>query len=713
MTDLSRRSALSLALAATAAAAGKPATAQAPTPPDAAGQGQREPDATVAQGNSAAIDPASIAALRIYPPLAIARVGNAIETDAYVIGPEVIGGPATLPSGGAARLLADFRTPDGHIKRQAARFRIYAHLKNGSVVEVTAAAARMQWRVVVANLKAGWYDFNQAMDLPRGLSQEALRRNRDLSVPGGRATLDITPTPQSIEGRNAPAVALADGAFWHRPVYLGELRTDADGRLLFFGGRGQSAPFRKGLSPRTFANNTGWHDDVADGPVRATVTFPGAAPIEAEPSYVAVTPPNFAPGLTGLVTMDDAVRETFQHEGWIPKPTSTSFTQDIWPIFDRLTGMQWINHGLFVVHGHGSPLDARNPAAIDRLRNRTTTNRAWRQSVLALFRDPNAGGSFDEPKVPQIYGDGVDSLWDPPTDALGLLSVTATQYAHLQRWSAGDFADDWPGAPPVAPDFARLSPAEQVAHLERAALHDCLGGPFHPGIELTWVTRLPRIWKQAYRLNILPTDLPAKQNYGASLTPDVCIGAGGPFDGVAAGALTRFLGVPWQTDGASCNSAAEYNPSGFLSMPTFWGARVPDQVLAAASYQRAAALDPATSLVQAHKHFMSRVDWLRDVRGPDYYSRIANMVSEWWELGMVLPVASPPGHLPADTRVEQGRSAKAAGADPNRNLVAAVEALALPTQVAQRPALSRRAASPGAQPSPPAPPRRMFRQGEI
>jgi hypothetical protein len=92
------------------------------------------------------------------------------------------------------------------------------------------------------------------------------------------------------------------------------------------------------------------------------------------------------------------------------------------------------------------------------------------------------------------------------------------------------------------------------------------------------------------------------------------------------------------------------------------------------------------------------------------------MVSEWWELGMVLPVASPPSHLPADTRVEQGRSPKAAGDDPNRDLVAAVEALALPTQVAQRPALARRAtpgAQPGAQPSPPAPPRRTFRQGEI
>ena len=86
--------------------------------------------------------------------------------------------------------------------------------------------------------------------------------------------------------------------------------------------------------------------------------------------------------------------------------------------------------------------------------------------------------------------------------------MTPTQYAHLRRWAAGDFSDDWPGAPPVPPDFATLSPAEQVAHLERAALADCLGGPFHPGIELTWVMRLPRLWKRAYRLNVL-ADRPA------------------------------------------------------------------------------------------------------------------------------------------------------------------------------------------------------------
>ena len=319
MTDLNRRSALSLALAATAAAAtGNPASAQ--------------------DQQATPIDPASIEALRIYPPLGIARVGNAAAADAYVIGPEVIGGPPTLPDGAPARLVSDFRTENGEIKRQAARFRIYAHLKDGAVVEVTAAAARIEWRVAIANLKAGWYDFNQAMDLPRGISRDARQRNRTLSPPGGRAALDIVPKPRSIAGRNAPAAVFDDGVFWGNKVYLGELRTDADGRLLFLGGRGASAPYKAGLKPTTYANNDGWHDDIADGPVRATVTFPGAKPIEAEPGYVAVTPPNYAPGVSGIVTMDDAVRETFQRQGWIKAPTSTSFTRDLWPIFDRLSG---------------------------------------------------------------------------------------------------------------------------------------------------------------------------------------------------------------------------------------------------------------------------------------------------------------------------------------------------------------------------------------
>jgi L-Lysine epsilon oxidase N-terminal/L-lysine epsilon oxidase C-terminal domain len=626
------------------------------------------------------MDPASIEALRVYPPLGIARVGNAVGDDDYIIGPEVIGGSPTLPNESPARYVADFRTSDGRIKRQAARFRVYAHLKDGTVEEITAKTGKVKWRVAIANLKAGWYDFQEAMDLPDGLSRNAERRNRDILIPAGRSSLDIVPGLREIEGPDSPAVKFSTGNFWGKPVYLGELRSDSEGRLLFLGGRGQSKSFQAADRPITHANNVGWHDDVSDGPVRATVTFSDGSSREAEPGYVVVAPPNFAPGLTGLVTMDDAVRETFQKQKWIEPPSSSFFTEDIWPIFDRLTGLQWVNHGLFVIHGHGSPLDARDPAVIDRMRNNTPSAAAWRQDVFKLFREPNVPGTLVEPALPQIYGDGMDTLRKYAPHATAHLTVTRTQFAHLQRWAAGNFEDNWPGSPPQPPSFSSLTPAQQVTHLERAPLHDCMGGPFHPGIEMTWVMRLASIWKEKepYRLKVLATDKQARQDYGSVLTPAVCVGAGGPFDGVAAGGLTRFLGLPWQTDGVSCNSSEYLFPETFLSMPTFWGARNPDQVLAAANYEHAVALGSSKSTVQMHKHFMLRVDWLRDLRGFDFYRRIRFSVDEWHHLGMVLPIPDPPAHLPADVRVEQGRTSKA-DPDLKRKLVKAVEQLAAPS----------------------------------
>ena len=618
------------------------------------------------------IDPKEIKELKVYPPIGIARVGNASGRDEYVIGPEVIGGSPTLPGASpeeSARYVGDFRTAKGEIKRQAARFRIYAHMRDGSVQEVTAASAQIEWRVTVANLKAGWYEFNQAMDMGP-LSQDAVQRNRDLT--GGisdRSRLDIVPTPRSIAGPNAAAVKLDDGVFWGKTVYLGELRTDAEGRLIFLGGKGEAKSFRKDMSALTFANNPGWHDDLCDGPVRAKITFPGHEPIVAEPGYVSVTPPNYAPGLFGLVTMDDVVREVFYDKKWLTTPNKTSFEADILPLFLRLTGLQWVDHGLFIVHGFGSSLDAQNPLVVAKLKDKSAVNSAWRKSVLATFRDPNAGGALVQDQVPQIFGDGVDTIFSPPKAASGLLSVTRTMYAHLVRWADGDFdTGGAPAAPAPGTAFSTLAPELQVQHLERAPLHDCLGGPFHPAMEMTWVMRIPLLWKAAYRLKILSGEDPARQDFGDKLTPAVCIGPDGPYDGAAAGCLTRFLGVPWHTDHTSCNSAADYFPSSFLSMPTFWGSRAPDQVLANGNYLRAAALTKKVDDAQQQifKHLMHRVDWLRDIRGFDYYDRLALMIKEWAELGMVLPVEGLPSSLP-DLRVEQGRNQNGALIDDERD----------------------------------------------
>ncbi|WP_197331296.1 LodA/GoxA family CTQ-dependent oxidase [Ralstonia syzygii] len=661
------------------------------------------------------ISKTDVAWLRVYPPLGIARVGNAdpgtVEAPAFVIGPEIVGGPCTKPDGSPARRVDDFRTADGMIRRQAARFRLYAGLKNGSVVELTSDDCTITWTVSIANLKAGWYEFNQAMDLPRGLAQNAQRRNAKLRRTH-RECLDITPAPRVISGRNQGGsdFAFDDGAFWGKSVYLGELRTDPKGRLTFIGGKGVSAPFRKGYNPTTFANNNGWHDDIADGPVHATAEFADGR-LDAVPGYVVTTPPNFAPGLQGLVTMDDAVRETFYDQDWLPRPEDTSFTQDVWPIFDRLTGMQWVDHGLFMIHGAGSPLDARAPGVIAKLGNASADNGAWRQRVFGLFRDPDQqNGGFVEEALPQIFGDAYGEGDRDHPDPLNYLSVTRTQYGHLRNWAQGHFKADWDGLP-QPPAFDALTPAQQVAHLERAALHDCLGGPFHPGIELTWTMRLPKVWASAYRLHILPGTDPAPQDYGDTLTPDVCMTQA--YNGVAAGSLTRFMGVPWQTDGTSCNSDADYEPSSYLSMPTFWGPRVPDQVFALSDYQRAASLDPAKQGLQATKHFALRSDWLRDVRGRDYYDRLVNMINDWQLLGMVLPVPAPPPHLPADTRAEMGRVVPDHGSyqnDPKYKLVTRIETVdaeAPPAGVALAAEVEE------APPALPSRPRRRFRQGEV
>src|SRR5258707_677160 len=104
------------------------------------------------------IDPNDVAEVRIHPGIGVARLGNAPGADDYFFGAEVPGA-APQPTGG-------FRDREDRIKRQAARFRIYATLKSGEIREFTAADGEIEWRVEIANLKAGWYRFTAAMDLP-------------------------------------------------------------------------------------------------------------------------------------------------------------------------------------------------------------------------------------------------------------------------------------------------------------------------------------------------------------------------------------------------------------------------------------------------------------------------------------------------------------------------------------------------------------------
>ncbi len=612
----------------------------------------------------------------IHPCLGIARVGNA--PDEHFIGPEVPGAVPRPPGG--------FKDAAGRVKRQAARFRIFGVNAAGQAVrEITADNAEITWRVHLANRKAIGYQFVNAMDLGQ-YAMAAQRRNSTI-IGEDRKKLLIDPGSRTISGRHEsgkPAYQFDSGAFFDHKVPLGELRTDESGRLLVLGGFGHSASI-SGQLATTFANNDGWHDDISDGPVRATIQF-GSESFEAEPAMLAVTPPNFGQGLYGVVTMYDVVDDLFQRDPRFrsPAPGRTTFWQHIFPIFDRLTNSQWVNSGVHILFGAGSPAELTAPMLLSRLADPGPGQTPLRSALFGWFRDP------DQPReqpvaIPPFYGDGFGEFTGLGIDGL---SITRTQYARLKQWAAGDFDPGNRPSPPRALDDYPV--VEQPMLLDRANLEECLGGPFHPGIELTWTLRVPSLWKSSFRLNILDESVEPRDDYGDVLRPEVALGQGGLVDACGPGTLTRWMGVPWQTDEASCMSG--YNPDTYLRLPSFWAARVPNQVLSQQAYGRL--LDQRLPIQQRLKHFNYRLDWLRYF-GPSYQQRINDNVAKWFQVGIVTEEPGPADHaahdLPARIWVETGLNPLFTQADPTWEQVQIAESIAAAPapQVAVSEAVSR------------------------
>ncbi|HYP54011.1 MAG TPA: LodA/GoxA family CTQ-dependent oxidase [Pyrinomonadaceae bacterium] len=599
----------------------------------------------------------------IYPGVGIARVGN--SPDEYFIGPEAPG-EVPQPEGG-------FKDDAGRIKRQAARFRVYGLNKAGEAVrEITADEAEITWRVHVANRKAAWYQFENAMDLGPKFAKTTTLRNKTITG-AERRKLVIDPGPRSITGRDTQGdeYRFDSGEFMGKAVPLGELRTDAEGRLLVLGGFGASASYLN-KPATTFANNEGWHDDISDGPVRATVRV-GGKEFEAEPAMVAVTPPNYGQGLYGVVTMYDVVYDLFCRD---PKfkmeaPERPSFWRHVFPIFDRLVGSQWVNGGVDFLFGTGSPSDFTAPELLYQLSSPAEEYRPLRTSYFNWFRDPaRASGPQEAEKLPPFYGDAFGDFNNVGMDEL---AVTPTQYEWLRRWAEGDFDAD-PAHRDRPPSLEDYPLPEQPRALDEAHLESCLGGPFHPGIELTWPLRVASMWKEPFRLNVLPEGQAPKMNYGPSLTPGEALGPGGVAETSGPGTLTWWMGVPWQTDEASCLSGYELGT--YLPLPSFWAARVPNQVLSERSYTRV--LDESLPAAQRMKHLFYRLDWLRYF-GPDYNTRINDNVAEWHKLGIVAPRDGSADYaeqgLPARLWVESGLAEEFTKSDPTWQQVMIAERL--------------------------------------
>ncbi|GAA3395981.1 LodA/GoxA family CTQ-dependent oxidase [Cryptosporangium minutisporangium] len=404
---------------------------------------------------------------KIHPAIGVARVGN--SPDEFFLGPERVGARPEPPGG--------YKDDQCRIKRQAARFRIFAHHDDGTVAEVTDAQATIRWTVHLANSKAAHPD--------RGNTESA-------------ADLTIDPGPRTVTGPNqrhlfdTGTIRFAGAPVTTVP--LGELRSTPENRLLVLGGSGHSAsPAGTALSGHFWANDD-WYDDVADGPVTASITVraDGSTP-PVVGAWVLVAPPKFAPDLDSLVTLYDRITGALVDAGRLPAPTTTSYTRDVHPILQRTRDTGWVED-VPGVHTWSEPVVA------DPLRAR----------IFARLKTPGGGGG-NMPRLNDSTGDG---------------RLTGVQYGHLQRWKDGAYVNDWVGVP--APQ-ADVTPDG----MDRAALDACVGASFFPGIEAGGLDESsrpiidPGNYAEPYRLD------------HSRLRP---------------GGLTHVMALPWQADFAACGT---------------------------------------------------------------------------------------------------------------------------------------------------------------
>jgi hypothetical protein len=448
----------------------------------------------------------------VHPAIGIARVGPSQE---FFLAPE----PGADPP-------PSYRDGGGDLLRQAARFRVFRCERDEraalvAATPVTPETGPIRWTVHLVNKKGAAARFPPPPNLPP--DQWPVRNPRVAN----RADLVIDPGPRSVQ--QAASQALLDGgSFLGRAVDLGEIRADLQGDLLVLGGSGVSQSVTPDGVPvpiTHFANNDSWCDDVADGWVRAELALPGGEVVAAEPAWVIVGPPDFAPPIVNFVTLYDVAYQAAVDRGWLAVPSQPSFTRDIYQILNRAIGYSWVTRVGQTGHGPRQLGDFTTQwAELADPQGRRLT----RQRILAQLRDPN------QPPPPVMPETAMPRLHDE-TNSSRVLPMTRAQYAMMLNWVAGNFINDWP-----APAPEELLPEA----LTRTALQSCSGGAFFPGIEVGQQVKDPSIYAQPFRLD------PAA---------------------VAPGDLTKGNAVPWQADFAAC----EFEDHSQIG---WWPAQRPDEV---------------------------------------------------------------------------------------------------------------------------------------
>lgn len=566
----------------------------------------------------------------IYPPIGVMRVGN--SENEYFIGP-LVDEPEVKED------IYAYRDKTGAIKRQAAQFRIYGFNAAGKAIkELTMENAKITWYSHLANQKSSWYQFQIALDIPDANNPDippSLLRNIDVK---DRSELMIDGAHKSISKPNVTKGKKFSGKFMGKSVYLGEMRTDKKGRLVMLGGHGKSENL-KGDRAITFANNEGWHDDMSDGPVTATVEYEGVQ-LNVDPAWIVCAPPDYAPMQKSVRTMWDLMRSVAVESKMLERPVRPSFVKDILPIFERMTNLQWVNAGFAAAFGWGGQFNYTSLEWVKKLNDPTSANFEMRRSISNNFRRFDQSGAEAPQLWPWLYGDAVAIPSQGSVRQHATLSKLQLEF--LDQWVEGDFDSDFvdtTGCPHIEPvkTIDEHPIDEQPDMLTKAAMDFCLADAFHPGCEMTWPMRTSGMYMAPFRLKHAPKKPKTDYNYyGSTMNGDVLNLPGGPLlGGQVPGGITRWMAVPWQTDTASCRDG--YTTSYDPYLPTFWPARVPNNILSEERYKET--IDPQLPEETRKEAFAYRYFWLDDLpldgAAPTQTNQINSMIRYFDKLAIV------------------------------------------------------------------------------
>jgi hypothetical protein len=521
---------------------------------------------------------------KIHPAIGIARLGtaqpNPQNQQNYYLAPTEEGALPTDPS--TSQASAVFRDPEGKLLKQAAQFQVFAY-EDGKpdgepVVLGSGGIKAIEWTAYLANKKAAWYQFKELTG--SGQAGDAGYTENNKKVPPlnplrvnrqvpDRQKLILDPGPRTVGGSQPTSAIfdLPDGPTTDAETFkpnvirhLGSLYAEKDGTLLIFGGDGSSGttnlkpadPGKEALfeyATISFANNEGWFDDVADGPVDANLILEDGRRVKVDVSaWCLIGPPKFAPQVVNIVTLFDtifdvAVREqNFRpllcKDGQFNPDYKVDFEREIAPLLRRPDGYRWT-------------VNLKSGDAITQHQSFTNFGPSQGSVFPVVFlrkTDNTNGNAHADILMPRLAGDNPFNPLTPST----YLTLTQTQFFMLQQWIAGKVEESVPDQAVTAGEA-----------LDFGVLANCVGGAFCPGIEITWISRNPHIYSEPFRINAKKGVSQGELN---ALNGDDNLYK----DGVEPGDLGKYQAQPWQADYNECSTERDVSGGSFPALDWWW-----------------------------------------------------------------------------------------------------------------------------------------------